>query len=118
MSDKSNSIRPVGSNVTLTCTVDLDPAVDVPVIVNTEWTGPDNVALYPSYVFMVNLTRYVSTINVSSFGRGQSGNYTCSVDIDVSSLLPSLNYSTSQVVDEMIEVTVGKMPAILCKPFR
>ena len=118
MSDKSNPIRPVGSDVTLTCTVDLDPAVDVPVIVNTEWTGPDNVAIYQSYVVMENLTRYVSTVNVSSFGRGQSGNYTCSVDIDVSSLLPSLDYSMSQVVNETIEVTVGKMQAILCKTFR
>ena len=33
-------IRPIGSNVTLTCTVELSPVVDVPVTVNTVWTGP------------------------------------------------------------------------------
>ena len=40
-SDPVSPIWPVGSDVNLTCTVELSPAVDVPVTVNTVWTGPD-----------------------------------------------------------------------------
>ena len=32
-------VQAIGSNVTLTCAVELSPAVDVPVTVNTVWTG-------------------------------------------------------------------------------
>ena len=40
-SDQTNPLAmwPIGS-VTLTCTVELSPSVDVPVTVNTAWTGP------------------------------------------------------------------------------
>ena len=41
-------IRPVGSAVTMTCTVELSPVVNVPVTVVTEWTG--------SAGFAVNVT--------------------------------------------------------------
>ena len=40
-SDPVSPIRPIGSAVSLSCTVELSPAVDVPVTVNTVWTGPD-----------------------------------------------------------------------------
>ena len=113
MSNKSNPIRPVGSDVTLTCTVDLDPAVDVPVTVNTEWTGPDEVTLYSSAPVMKNLTRYISTVNISSFGRNQSGYYSCAADIDISLSFNFLNNTLSQIVNETIEVTVGK-DIVLC----
>ena len=36
-------VRPIGSNITLTCIVDLSPAVDVPVTVTTE--GLDQLGL-------------------------------------------------------------------------
>ena len=77
-SDPVSPIRPVGSDVTLTCTVELSPAVDVPVTVNTEWTGPDG--------FMTTNTEehhngqnYTVSHKIHSFSRRKSGNYSCLV---------------------------------------
>ena len=72
-----NPIRPVGSaTVTLTCTVELSPAVDVPVTVNILWTGPvrfssDNKAIEST------TKSYISTVLVESFHKNNSGCYTC-----------------------------------------
>ena len=105
-SNPVSPIRPVGSNVTLTCTVELSPAVhvDVPVIVNTVWTGPDGVTLSPTTPSMENLTRYTSTAMVNSFGRDQSGNYTCTATVSSTSLFLTDSGSLSGTG----RVTVGK----------
>ena len=71
----------VGSTVTLTCTVELSPAVDVPVTVNTVWTGPDGFMTTSTAQRMGSTTTYTSTAMVSSFGRDQSGNYTCTATV-------------------------------------
>ena len=85
-SDPRSPIRPVGSNVTLICTVELSPAVDVPVSVNTVWTGPDgfkrNIAAEP---VMGSNTTHASTTMIRSFGRTESGNYTCDVTAYITS---------------------------------
>ena len=49
-------------NVTLTCTVELSPVVDVPVTVNTVWTGPAGFMI-ENTAQRVNEsnTRYIST---------------------------------------------------------
>ena len=77
-SNMTNPIWPIGSNVNLTCTVKLSSAVDVPVTVNTVWTGPagfsTNVTAQP---VTGSTTTYTSTAIVRSFEREQSGNYTC-----------------------------------------
>ena len=77
-SNMPNPIWPIGSNVTLTCTVKLSPAVDIPVTVNTVWTGPagfsTNITAQP---VTGSTTTYTSTAIVRSFEREQSGNYTC-----------------------------------------
>ena len=78
--------------------MELSPAVDVPVTVNTEWTGPDALRYSPDSV-LKNITSYTSTINISSFGRNQSGNYTCN------STVSFLNNGGSQ--STTTEVTVG-----------
>ena len=73
-----NPVRPVGSAVTLTCTVDLSPFVDVPVTVNTLWTGPNGFnASVTAQPVTGSSTTYTSTATVSSFGREQSGVYSC-----------------------------------------
>ena len=69
-----------GASVTLTCVVELSPAVNVPVTVNTEWTGP-NVMFMPANpvpAVMVNTTTYVSTVSV---GAAKNGSYTCQAAI-------------------------------------
>ena len=82
-SDSEELIIPVGSKVTLICTVELSPAVDVPVTVNTVWTGPagfmrQNTALHD---MRSNGIYMISTAKIYSFKRNQSGNYNCTVNI-------------------------------------
>ena len=78
MSNMRNPIWPIGSNVTLMCTVELSPAVDIPVTVNTVWTGPagfsTNITALP---VMGSTTTYTNTPIVRSFERNKSGNYSC-----------------------------------------
>ena len=100
-SDISNPIRPIGSNVTLTCTVELSLAVDVPVTVNTVWTGPAGFNTNNT-TQLVNgsITTYVSTAVVRSFGREQSGNYNCTATLTLESpfVVPSGPKSGSEFI--------------------
>ena len=77
-----NPIRPVGSTVTLICTVEYSPAVtvDIPVIMNTVWTGPAGF-MATNIAVQVDATTYVSIMLISSFGIEQSGNYTCAATV-------------------------------------
>ena len=88
-SSHSNPIQPVGSTVTLTCTVELSPAVDVPVTVNTEWTGPAKFTNTGTAQRMENTTTYTSTAMVSSFGRDQSGVYNCTAAVGITRTMSS-----------------------------
>ena len=85
--DPISPIQPLQyPNITLTCTVELSPAVDVPVTVNTVWTGPDGfMTTNTAQPVMGSTTTYTSTTMVSSFGRDQSGNYTCTANVISSS---------------------------------
>ena len=74
-----------GSSPSLTCTVDLDPAVDVPVTVNTVWTGPALTAFTPTNpvpAAMESLMRYTSTAVVDA---ARNGSYTCQATVSSSS---------------------------------
>ena len=93
----------MGSAVTLTCTVVLSSAVDVPVTVNTVWTGPDRFR-NTTAAQLDNMTTYTSTAMIRLFGRAQSGVYTCAATVS----------SISSFIDGSIEfastrVTVGKV---------
>ena len=102
-SDLPNPIRTVGSTVTLTCTVVLAEYVDG-LTVSTEWTGPNGFSENGMAQRMGSTTTYTSTAMVSSFGRDQSGNYTCTAT--VSSTASFLN--TSDSISETTRVTVGE----------
>ena len=57
--------------------------MDVPVTVNTVWTGPDGfMTTNTAQPVMGSTTTYASTAMVSSFGRNQSGNYTCTATVN------------------------------------
>ena len=96
----------VGSTVTLTCTVELDPSVDVPVTVNTVWTGPDNFYRNIMAQQMGSTTTYTSTVLVGSFGRDQSGDYTCTATVSTSSSFIIIDNVTSSSTKR---VTVGEI---------
>ena len=102
-SDHSNPIRPVGSTVTLTCTVVLAEYVDG-LTVNTELTGPNGFSENGMAQRMGSTSTYTSTAMVRSFGRDQSGNYTCTATVSSTSSF----LTTSDPLSETARVTVGK----------
>ena len=82
--------------------------VDIPVTVNFQFTDPAGSPLTTTTPSMSGST-YTSTAMVSSFGRDQSGNYTCMVVID-SAANSFLIDSDSQF--DTIRITVGKSVAM------
>ena len=71
-----------GSSPILTCTVELSPAVDVPVNVTTVWTGPDGSTLTSATTpIMRSFTHYTSKAKLNYVEAADSGNYTCTVSI-------------------------------------
>ena len=92
-----------GSSPSLTCTVDLDPAVDVPVTVNTVWSGPALTAFTPTNsvpAVIESLTRYISTAVVDA---ARNGSYTCQANVSSSS-----EFTTGGgTLSESTNITVG-----------
>ena len=91
-SDPVSPIKPFEfPSITLTCTVELSPLVNVPVTVNTVWTGPAGFENNTTTQLCEGNTNiYTSMAVVSSFGRNQSGNYTCRATVSsYSNFLPS-----------------------------
>ena len=105
VSDPVSPIQPIGSNVTLTCTVELSPAVDVPVIVNIKLTDPSG-KLLPATTPSVSVSGsiYTSKVMIASFRRNQSGvySYVSTINSSYSSLIDSRPQSSTLLV------TVGK----------
>ena len=114
LSNVSNPIciHPIGSTVTLTCDVELSSVVDLPVTVNTVWTGP---AVFTTtnatQPVKGNPTVYTSTVMVSSLSRDKSGYYTCTVT--VRAMTSTLYLSDSNPQSEAIIVTVGETIATM-----
>ena len=87
-SDPVSPIWPIPSDVILMCIVKFSPAVDIPVTVHTVWTGPtEATVLSNDTIIMHNLTVYISTTVISSFGRSQSGNYSCTATVNISAFV-------------------------------
>ena len=98
-------VRPIGSTVTLTCMADLHPAIDVPVTVNIQLNDPAGgtlTATTPS----VSGSTYSSMATISSFGRDESGVYTCSATVTPSPPNSFISDSTLQSVT--LRVTTGE----------
>ena len=94
-----------GSDVTLTCAVELSPAVDVPVTVNTVLNRPEG--FMPASIaqpVMGSSTNYTSTFLISSFGRSNSGLYSCRATVR----LRSTNaYISSSTASHSVRITTG-----------
>lgn len=115
-SNKVSPVRPIGSEVTLTCTVELNTSVNVPVIVTILWMGPDGfkTTINTSQPTVGSNTSYSSAYTIRSFGRERSGQYRCAAQ-GISSQNPqyyitnnATAYGTAQ-----IQVNVGEMHDII-----
>ena len=110
-------IKSTGSIITLTCVVNnLSPLVDVPVTVNTVWTGPDMLIInnITSQSVIASSTNYTvtSTVMVNLFGREQSGIYNCTVFVNSmmnSFILPGINSSMARLTIGKICITITKL---------
>ena len=73
----------VGTNFTLTCTIELRTAVDTPVVVNSTWHGP----VIPTGARVVASeptgtgARYQTVLMFRPLNASDSGNYTCEVTV-------------------------------------
>ena len=103
-------VRPVGSTVTLTCTADLDPAIDVPVTVNFQLRNPAGSPLATTSP-SVSGSNYSTVATISSFGRNDSGVYNCSASVTPSSSNSFL--SSSGLQSETFRVTTGEATIIV-----
>ena len=103
-------VRPIGSTVTLTCMADLDPAIDVPVTVNIQLSDPAGKTLTNTTPSLSGST-YSSMATVSSFGRNQlqSGLYTCTTTISLSTSNQFLFDVASSSQTETLRVTTGEI---------
>ena len=109
-SNTSNPIRPIGSNINLTCTVELSPLVDDLVTVNTAWRGPTGYMITNTAQPVIgSYTTYTSTAMVSSFGRRESGNYTCnsSVTTTIEQRNSSYLHDSQTTASNETRVTIG-----------
>ena len=108
VSNISSPIQPVGSDVTLTCAVMLSsgPEIDIPLTVTTmlSRTDPAGTPLTTTTPSMSGST-YTSTAMVSSFGRDQSGVYTCTATVSSTS---STSFLTDSSGSDTARVTVGE----------
>ena len=98
-----NPIPPFsGSDVTLTCAVELSPAVDVPVTVNTVLNRPEGfMPASTAQPVMGSSTNYTSTFLISSFGRSNSGLYTCRATVSL------ISSSGSSTATHSVRITTG-----------
>ena len=94
VSNPSSPIRPIGTDVMLTCTVVLPNGTDsVMVSIQLSSPNPSVGQLVTTRSTTVLDFTYTSTAMISSFGRNESGIYNCSVTVSSTSPFLRNNYS-------------------------
>ena len=86
-----------GTNFNLTCTIELNTAVDTPVVVNSTWHGP---VVIPTGTRVIASEptgtgiRYQTILMFRPLNTSDSGNYTCEVTVSPSPELQFITAST------------------------
>ena len=111
MSNRPNPIRPVGSNVTLTCIIKLNPVVDIAVDVTTVWTKPDEtvVITYTTTQFdnENHINFYTTNVTIESFVNIDSGNYLCTATVLAETMSSQYVNESGAVAANKARVTTG-----------
>ncbi len=73
-----------GEDVTLTCDITLDPAVDSEVTATASWTVPSGLGVSAGVMdkLQTNPLLYRSTITLSFLMTSDSGDYNCTATVD------------------------------------
>ena len=108
-SSTPSPVQPIGSVVNLTCIVHntiIRDAVDISVTLKAIWTGPGEfVTINTLQPILESSTAYTSRAMISSFGRNESGKYTCTAGL--SSASTNLYIINSSATSSSIRVTTG-----------
>ena len=108
ISNTTNPTWPAGDNVTLICIVELSTVVNIPVTVNTTWSGPsgfvENLIAQPNAAN----TSYRSMVTISPFENINSGDYTCMAEVKEMEVSLSQYLNNSGVRSNKTKITTGK----------
>ena len=113
-SDPPSPIRPIGTSVSLNCSCDIAQSVPAEYIdtlditVSISLQDPSGRQLATNAP-LVSGTVYTSSAMISSFGRDQSGVYTCTASVSTSSA-----FITGREISIQKRVTTGNKFFILC----
>ena len=93
--------------LSLTCTTELDPAVDGGVTVESTWTGPGGAVLSSDGRVSISggndsTSPYESTLSITSVESSDVGDYNCSVSVSPSSVYVSGETSGSDQTSVVI----------------
>ena len=91
-------------DLTLTCTIQLDEAVDTGVVVTALWLGPGGM-MSDTVPSVASSTTYQSIVNITSLEMSDTGNYTCNATASPDGT-PFV--TASEPTSNTTEVTVGK----------
>ena len=91
-------------DLTLTCTIELDEAVDTGVVVTVEWTGPPG-TLFGTVPSVASSTTYQSVVDITSLEMSDTGPYACNATASPNGT-PFV--TASEATSNTTEVTVGK----------
>ena len=92
-----SQVVPIGSNVTLTCDITLDPSVDSAVMVTTTWTGPGG-RVYNGTAPNKNGSSYQSILTLVSLKTTDVGTYNCSVPVTPANSQYIISTTGSEVI--------------------
>ena len=107
-SSDGNSLQIVGSDVTLTCIVELNPAIvasDLPLLMVDAQLSRDGIPLALTGPTVTGTT-ITYTTQLVSFGRSDSGNYTCTATVRPR---PSSTYLTGSetLLSDIVSIKAG-----------
>ena len=109
ISNKSNPIRPLESAVTLTCIVELPPVVELELSLLTVDVelSKDESQLLPNDSIIVSGRLHNYSTHLNSFGRTDSGTYTCTAIVRPGPNLTHVNPSLS--TSNHAKISTGKV---------
>lgn len=113
--DHSQETPYTGSPLTLTCTIQVDPAVDTPVMVSNQWIGHSSIFDDGERVIITQLEGkhpfYNSVVKFRSLKSKDAGDYACLANVSSLDESPLLHSTRSQAE---ITLKIGnKMKCIL-----
>ena len=106
-----------GTNFNLTCTSELNTAVDTPVVINNTWHGPLGVPAGPRVVASAPTgtgARYQTILMFHPLNTSDSGNYTCEVTVSPSPESQFISGSTAGRGTLPVTVQGERIHLVIC----